>query len=351
MRAPTGPEPCLSGSGSSVGPLCVWPRGTGVRSWGPWRRARGRRGPRSRGPAWALLSASCQCPTEATADPTAPGGPRASRQGLGKRPRPQPRFLTEERPLEREPAGPSVGPGTRRTSGGAARPGPRVCRPAPGAAHLARAHLGRSPGGRRAGPGRWCVGDVRPGRGCRGVGGKWVDQMPGGLAGIGVSEASGSHRRTWPPGSCWPLCCSAGSPGRKWARRAGRGPRGNLLGSAGRGGRWNNTHSGQSQESCVFDEDFTSAGLIPVPAHIEAPLPPGQPCLLPLVLLPRALSGADLVPQPDHHRPGPSPCLTFLTLPLAQPPGCCFSRLTHQGKVLWEALGQRCWGRCMGLVL
>lgn len=35
-----------------------------------------------------------------TADPTAPVGPRAFREGLGKRPRPQPRFLTEEWPLE-----------------------------------------------------------------------------------------------------------------------------------------------------------------------------------------------------------------------------------------------------------
>lgn len=78
-----------------------------------------------------------------------------------------------------------------------------------------------------------------------------------------------------------------------------------------------------------------------LPVCIEAQLPPGQPNLLPLVLLSRVLSRADLVPQLDHHCPGLSPCLIFLTLALTQSPGCSFSRLTHQDKVLWEALGQK----------
>lgn len=72
----------------------------------------------------------------------------------------------------------------------------------------------------------------------------------------------------------------------------------------------------------------------PFPVRIETYLPPGQPNLLPLVLLSRVLSRANPGPQPDHHRPGLSPFLAFLTFTIAQYPGCCFSRPTHQGKVL-----------------
>lgn len=59
---------------------------------------------------------------------------------------------------------------------------------------------------------------------------------------------------------------------------------------------------------------------------------PAAYLVMPLSLL------ADLLSQPGH------PCLTFLTLPLVVS-RLLFWKLTHQGKVLWEALGQRCWGR------
>lgn len=114
---------CLAqgrGSGRSVS-------GSGeleVRSWGPWHSFRGWRCPGSRCPSCTLFSASCQYLTEAhfaraaaetRGYPTAPAGPRASREGLRKRPRPRPRFLTGEWPLKSEPAGPSLESVTHQT--------------------------------------------------------------------------------------------------------------------------------------------------------------------------------------------------------------------------------------------
>lgn len=112
-----------------IGRAAVWPRGTGVRSWGPWRRSRGRRGPGSRlDSPLGLMSVSDGGTLRTPLRPADPGPPaRASERSRD----PNLAFLRKNGRLSESRPGPVLGQSLSEQAVGAARPGPRVVRSRP----------------------------------------------------------------------------------------------------------------------------------------------------------------------------------------------------------------------------
>lgn len=228
-------------------------------------------------------------------------------------------------------------------------------------------------GGGAAGRGSGPEGPAPPGRVSRGN--AWVGAAPVQPEGQhlprqgcvaagrrGRAEAGGSD----PPGSSWawarlgPFGCGQGAPGRSRGDLA-RVDRAVLWGGS------RETAAGLRQERSGWRADVARVGflrgvvapaghekqdwgrmepgqlwtrpafLFPGPLPAPSCRPQARPRLFRLVLLPECRPGR---PASQPGRPG----LTFLTLPLVVS-RLLFWKLTHRGKVLWEAWGQRCGGR------
>lgn len=232
----------VSLAGGHVGPRYVWPRGAGVRSWGPWLVPEGgeARGPglppgpssRPHVSVGRRRTSPARPPTPRRTPPRPwDRGPpaRASREGLGKRPRPQPRSFTEEWPLESELAGPRVGSVTQQTCGGR-RPTGAASSAVPPLRQRLRTECTGCTRRRSGRARRWWLEKPRPGwtRGCCREVGAPGPSGTSGLAGIAVPlSAVGSRRSSW-------LALAVGRSAVLWGVRGGR-----RRGGAGCGQRWN----------------------------------------------------------------------------------------------------------------
>lgn len=131
----------------------------------------------------------------------------------------------------------------------------------------------------------------------------------------GASQTSGKPQEELTgSGLCGLLCCSEGRPGRK-----------RLLASFGQGRQWLGMGRGvegawqprgyEKQTQTGQIQLGAGSGLCPSWTGFSPFLPAGKPScplaqrsLLLVVLLPRVLNRADLVPEPDRHRAGLRRC-------------------------------------------